>query len=488
MVDERMGHADAAWLHMDRRTNLMVVNAVMWLDRPLEREALVTVLRERLVGPFPRFRQRVVDRAASIGGPTWVDDAEFSVDRHIRSVRLAAPGDMGALQHFVGARITEPLDRSQPLWEADTVDGYEDGGALLMRMHHCIADGIALTRVLLSMTDDDIDAGCTPPPPPGGGGLARVIGELLHVGAGLLPTPKRVRRLPGLTVAGATTAVDVATAARRLVLSLPDDGGTLRGPLTREKVVRWTGGIRLDDLKAAGAAAGCTINDIVTAALAGGLRRYLIAHGGLPHSLRALVPVNLRPLDQPLPAELGNRFGLLLLDLPVGETHPRQRLATVRRQMSTLKAGADGAFTYTLLDLMGRAPLPFEQRLISFFASKATLVLTNIPGPRQPVRLAGATVRGYTGWPPQSGGMGLGISIISYADEITVGVMADRDVVTDPDALVTAMRAELDDLLTELGPGSEGPPTNAGAGRGQPDSHAPTTGPPVGMTGEATPR
>ncbi|HMA48017.1 MAG TPA: wax ester/triacylglycerol synthase family O-acyltransferase, partial [Frankiaceae bacterium] len=413
----------------------------------------------RLVGPFPRFGQRVVDRGAARGGPAWVDDPEFSLDRHVHGVRLAAPGDMRALQRFVGARIGVPLDRSRPLWEAHTVDSYEDGGALLMRMHHCIADGVALTQVLLSMIDEDVidedvDAGWAPAHPPEGGGLTRVVGELLHVGAGLLPTPRRVLRLPGLTLAGATTAVDVAAATRRLVLSLPDPGGALRGPLTSGKAVRWVGGIRLDDLKAAGAAAGCTINDVVTAALAGGLHRYLVAHGGLAHDLRALVPINLRPLDRPLPAELGNRFGLVLLDLPVREAHRRRRLATVRRRMSTLKSGADGVVAYTLLDLMGRAPLHFERTLVSFFSSKATLVLTNVPGPRQPVRLAGATVRGYTGWPPQSGGMGLGISVFSYAGEVTVGVMADRDVVAHPDALVTAIRAELDDLLAELTAGS----------------------------------
>ncbi|HMA45682.1 MAG TPA: wax ester/triacylglycerol synthase domain-containing protein, partial [Frankiaceae bacterium] len=122
MTGERMDHADAAWLHMDRSTNLMVVNVVLWLDRPLDRDALLAVLDKRLVGPFPRFRQRVVHRGAARGGPAWVDDPDFSLDRHVRNVRLAAPGDMRALQRFVGARAGVPLDRSRPLWEAHTVD------------------------------------------------------------------------------------------------------------------------------------------------------------------------------------------------------------------------------------------------------------------------------------------------------------------------------------------------------------------------------
>jgi WS/DGAT/MGAT family acyltransferase len=148
-----MSNADAAWLHMDRATNLMVVNALLWFEEPVDGGRVREILRSRLVEPFPRFRQRVIEPRLRIGAPSWEDDPNFDLDRHVHRLAVPAPGDKRALAELVSDLIVRPLDRCKPLWDTYLVDGFGGGTAMLSRIHHCIADGIALSRVLLSLTD-----------------------------------------------------------------------------------------------------------------------------------------------------------------------------------------------------------------------------------------------------------------------------------------------------------------------------------------------
>lgn len=171
----RMSHADAAWLHMDQPTNLMVITAVIWFDERPDWERVRETVRRRLVERFPRFRQRVVEGRTPLSGPHWEDDTDFDLDLHLHRVALPAPGDREALQAFVADLMASPLDPSKPLWHVQLVDGYGDGAAVVFRIHHCIADGIALARVMLSLTDETVDAGIAPV----GNGTSRPAGVAL---------------------------------------------------------------------------------------------------------------------------------------------------------------------------------------------------------------------------------------------------------------------------------------------------------------------
>src|SRR3954447_16517831 len=152
----RMAAADAAWLHMDRRTNRSVVNSVMWFDEALDPVAWRAVLQERLVGRFPRLSQRVVDRPTSVW---WEDVEEFRIDDHLHYATLPAPGGPAELQRYVSSLLGHPLDRSRPLWEMHYLSGYAGGGcAVVVRMHHCIADGMSLSRLVMSLPDDPREA------------------------------------------------------------------------------------------------------------------------------------------------------------------------------------------------------------------------------------------------------------------------------------------------------------------------------------------
>ncbi len=452
-----MGSADAAWLHMDRPENLMVINAVVWFDEPVDWGEFRKVIEDRLVAPFPRFRQRVCEPRLGVGVPQWEDDERFDLDLHLHSVALPAPGDRDALQSFIADRMVVALDRARPLWEFHLIDGYGSGSAVLCRMHHAIADGIALARVLFSLTDDDSDPGLAPATadhPSGLAGAAGAVlksagsalritragaGAVLHEGLESIVHPRHVTDL------AARAGEDVRTAAK-VVLARPDADSVLRGRAGIAERVAWSDPIPLGAVRDMAHAHGATINDLLVTALTGALRAYLIERESLVDEIHAVVPFNLRPLDQPLPSDLGNRFGLVTLPLPVGEPTAAGRLATVMREMSKIKNSREGPIAYAVLSAIGWTPAQLEAALVDIFSSVGSAVVTNVPGPRDAVRLAGTTVRGVLVWAPVSGNMGMSVSIFSYAGDVTLGVMTDAGLVPDPERVVAAFTDELESL------------------------------------------
>jgi WS/DGAT/MGAT family acyltransferase len=467
---QRMSSADAAWLHMDQPTNLMVVTAAIWFDGPIDRKQVREVIQTRLVERFPRFRQLVVEGRAPLSGPHWEEDPNFDLDLHLHRVALPDPGDRSALQELVADLMAAPLDRSKPLWQFHFVDGYGDGAAIVARLHHCIADGVALARVLLSLTDEEPDVGIAPPKKRGADGARGAVGALMQPAADALDTARsaavgvaheaiEVIRHPSELIDLATMARDGAATLAKVLVTSPDPRTPLKGELGVAQRVAWSAPIGLDDVKAMGHATGTTVNDVLLTAVAGALRRYLRTQDAFVDELTAIVPYNLRPLDEPLPAELGNRFGLVFLPLPLGIGNRRRRLGEIHRRMAEIKHSPEGAISYGMLEAMGRTPVQLEERLIDLFSAKGTAVMTNIPGPQQPVYLAGTEIRGVLVWAPCSGSVSMSVSIFSYAGEVTIGLMVDAGLVPDPEPIVRFIESEVEALL-RLKPNG-----NAAAGR-----------------------
>ena len=309
--------------------------------------------------------------------------------------------------------MASPLDRSKPLWQFQLVDGYGEGAALVGRIHHCIADGIALGRVLLSLTDESPDAGIAPPDDEraSSGRRGGPLGALFRPAAG--PARRcgrggaRDDRGGQASLAPARPCVQRtrhAEALGEVLFKGADPPTPLKGQLGVAQRVVWSSPIPLEEVKAIGHKTGTTVNDVLLTAVAGALRHYLIGRGGLVDELTAMVPFNLRPLDQPLPPDLGNRFGLVFLELPVGLEDPRRRLNEVHRRMGEIKHSPEGAVSYGVLDAIGRTPVQIEKLLVDLIATKGTAVITNVPGPRQPVYMAGTPVSGVLVWAPCSGG------------------------------------------------------------------------------------
>jgi len=217
----------------------------------------------------------------------------------------------------------------------------------------------------------------------------------------------------------------------------------LRSPLHGTRRVAWSTPFPLDRIRTAAHRSDSKINDLLVAAVAGALRTELERHGPVPDEVHIMVPFNLRPLDEPLPRDLGNDFALILLALPVGLEDRGARQREVRKRMDAVKDSHEGPIAYGILSAIGMTPPQVEDVLIGFFTQKASAVVTNVPGPRETVYLAGTPVRGVLVWAPCSGSIGMTVSIFSYAGDVTVGFMVDTALLPDPQPLVRAFDAEL---------------------------------------------
>ena len=464
-MSDRLSSADAAWLHMDRPTNLMVINTVLLFDEPLDWDRVKQLTQERLVDRYPKFRQRVVESRLPLRPPKWEDDPDFALEHHMHHLALPEPGDAGALQALVGDLMTMPLDRNRPLWHDYMVDGFGDGAALIVRMHHCLADGIALARVMLSLADPQPDAAIRRTPrrkPRSSHGLtvggvtipgSRPLEQVLRTGSAAVTQAAHIATSPrhAARLAGAITR-DTATGVR-LLLTPADAASAIKGDPGISRRVAWSNPLSLQEVKRVAHAHDATVNDVLLACVSGALRHYLQDRDSPVSEIQAMVPFNLRPLDEPLPRELGNKFGLVFLPLPVGVSGAYRRLLEVHKRMSEIKASHEGEVSYGLLSITGMTPEPVERRIVDLFTAKGTAVMTNVPGPEEVVYFAGTPVRTVLVWAPTSGHIGMSVSIFSYRGEVTAGLMVDAALIPDPGTIVTKLERELSELR-ELSPTS----------------------------------
>lgn len=452
---EAMSRVDTAWLRMCRPTNPMMITGVLMFDEPMTLERLKQVIRKRFLA-YPRFLQKAVDTAA---GAAWVEDANFDIDWHVRLSALPGRSDpqseKRALERFVSQMASTPLDKTKPLWQFHLVERYRGGSALVARIHHSYADGIALVQVLLSLTDT------TRKPDRGselraawlkqdGVEVVRRVGAIdryVKLGGKMLGKGMEMYRDPTLATMLAKEGGEIG---RELLaaLALSDDPPTLlRGPLGVSKRVAWAEPLELEEVKAVGRACDCTVNDVLMATAAGALRSYLLERGenvdGV--TLRATVPVNLRPLEHA--RKLGNHFGLVFLDLPVGEANPIRRVERVANCMNNLKNSRQAIVAFGLLAALGMAPAALQGVALELFSRKATAVATNVPGPQQPLYMGGSRVRDMMFWVPQTGSIGIGVSILSYNGRVHFGLIADAKLVPDPDAVIRRFGPEFEKLL-----------------------------------------
>lgn len=500
MTKKPLSNVDLAWLRMDDPTNLMTITGIIILGAPLDAERFKATLENSFLS-FRRFRQRVIWPRQPWRRPYWQDDPHFDLGAHFQKIILQPPGDQESLQDLISELMSMPLDPMRPLWEFYLVEEYGNGSALICRLHHAIADGLALVHVLLSMTNDSPDA---PTPAPRWGEEEEVswvpleervsqarksvretlvrTGDLLQQGVDVLGDPERTREYMRL-------GADLAAATGRLVLRWPDPQTLFKGPLGVKKRATWSVPMPLEEVKHIGRTFGGTVNDVLLTMLSGALRRYILSQGEpADHlSIRSVVPVNLRPVD--LDDELGNQFGLVFLGLPIGVADPLRRLYRLKHNMDGLKSSSEAVAAFGILGLFGTLPPRLQDLGVSIFDTKGTAVMTNVPGPRQQLYLAGAPIEMMMAWVPQSGRIGLGVSIVSYCGKVFLGVATDAGLVPDPESIlgffydefeamkslagetlqerseiVAPMLSRLDETLRALDDMLEGKHTSAGTG------------------------
>jgi WS/DGAT/MGAT family acyltransferase len=455
--DETLSNVDAAWLRMEDPTNLMTITGIMSFPERLDFGQLKELIEDRLLC-YDRFRQRVVEPKVPLARPRWVEDEHFNLRFHLQRVALPDPGDKDDLQEMVSNLMSTPLDPTKPLWQFQYIENFRDGSAVVARLHHCIADGIALVRVLLGMTDDSPTGSATVRRqrrrrrPLGGGvwlpevvddavrSVRKVTGTLSDQLVEALSDPSRAIELAG-------QGVHAAGVVARLTAMPPDAETVLSGSLVTAKRCAWSEVLALEDVKEFGRKMGATINDVLLAGVAGALRRYMRIRGDRVDGLdvRAVIPVNLRPEDEI--GDLGNRFGLVFLTLPTGVSGASNRLAELKRRMDDLKSSSEAVVTYAILNALGMTSPDVEGVAVQFFGSKATAVMTNVPGPRERIYLAGSPLESMMFWVPQSARLGLGISILSYAGQVRLGVASDSGLIPDPETIISEFQNEMEEFL-----------------------------------------
>lgn len=456
---------DAAFLYMETATTFGHVTGLMIFERPdpeYHPYAAVHAKFASLVGELEPLRRRVVEVPFGLDHPYWVFDPGFDLDYHIRELQLARPGLVDQLADQVCRIVGRPMDRRRPLWEVYVIDGLADGRwALLTKYHHATIDGASGQLMLQIVTDTSPDAmppGSSPPwePEP----LPSSIELLRRTAVQLTGNPFRALRVQARIVARLADAAgihSVSTAAaaagvavkrvaglgvaRRPRISLPRTSApstpwnkTITGH--RRFAMRTTS---LENVKRLKDATGSTVNDIVMAICAGGLREYLLLHDALPdRPLRAMIPVSIRTGDEADPWT--NRVSAIVAELPTDSDDPVERVARCRQAMQDAKRVHELVPAAELVDLTQYSPpvlataalrLASRLRLADRVNLPFNVVISNVPGPRQPLYFAGAKLCHQFPVSIVTDGQGLNITVVSYLDRLDFGFIADRELVPD---------------------------------------------------------
>lgn len=461
MAVEPLSAVDRAWLLMERPTNPMVIVSLIVLGAPLSRSQLRELIASRFLA-FERFR--CVPLSDSTGS-RWVPSPAFDIDDHLAYAALPGARGQRELEALVGELASTPLNPQRPLWTFHLVESYETGSALIVRIHHCYADGMALVRVLLSLTEmapggPALVAAPEAAAAQSGGhaplgiellaraaressellaGAVRESSELLGKGLHYVLHPSEASGL-------AANALGVATEIARIGTLANDPPTRLKRSLSGTRRVAWGDPLSLEEVRTLAAVLGCTINDVLVSTLAGALGSYLTSQGETVSNLtlHAAVPVNLREQQD---TSLGNRFGLVFVELPVGIEHPLERLYAVHGAMKALKSSPQAWLTLGLLWAVGSLPAVLETPAIALFSDKASLVASNLPGPREPLYMAGIPIARVLFWVPQAGSIGTGISMFTYREQVQFGVIADKELIPEPARLIELMSTEFDRLV-----------------------------------------
>jgi hypothetical protein len=428
---ERLSRADSARWHMGTPENPMVIGALLHFERPLQLAALRDLVRDRLI-PHRRFRQHVVEASHPFGAPCWREDVELNLDEHVRQLDPAERPDLAALAELCEEQLNHPLPSNRSPWRFELVQLATGGSALLVRVHHAIADGRALVELLQQLADETLPA---PVPAPRG---------RPEDAPALVPRAPFLKQLAGLF---------------RFVGLSGDPEGMLRRPLSGYKHAAWSAPISLASVKRLAEAGHHHVADVLLAAVAGALERYERKYGQVPQAVRALLPV---AMPETTDGALGNHYASVFVRLPLELADPHERLEAIARDMSSVRAGGQSQVAAGLVRLAGSVAPAIERWGVRRWSRRASLVVSSLAGPSVPLHLAGQLLQSIVIFAPAPASVGLSLTCFGYAGALRLGVLADGAIIERPEDLVTAF----EDAIDELGRGgAAGIPVRA-AGRG----------------------
>jgi WS/DGAT/MGAT family acyltransferase len=431
----RLSALDASFLYLEKPHQRLHVGCVAVLEAALPFPDFVAAMEERL-GAIPRYRERPVRPLLDLDWPRWEVDPTFEVRRHLRHVAVPAPGGESELHALVDELFATRLDPRRPLWETYLIDGLAGGrSALLCKVHHAMIDGVSGTQVLEAMADP------APQGPPHSSPHAAPPRSLFET---LRPSALVAR---ARDVAGA-----VGIVGSMLLESVP--ALPWNGPITDARRIVWTS-FPLDDFLTMRGAAGCKVNDVVLAVIAGALRRYLEARGFSPAAVRprTMVPVSMRAAGDHM--TLGNLVTSMFPHLPLDVADPVERLRVVAEEMRTLKEQGQPRAAGLAMQLVGRLPAPVNALLgrLTLPAPPINTICTNVPGPREARHMLGRRILEIHPIVPLFQGVGLEFAIMSYAGQLSISAAVEPHLVPDAADIPGHLQAAAEELHAALSAG-----------------------------------
>ncbi|HEY1523870.1 MAG TPA: wax ester/triacylglycerol synthase family O-acyltransferase [Solirubrobacteraceae bacterium] len=473
----RLTGLDASFLHLERGpAHMHVAACAVFEGPPPDHQELLQTVQSRL-HLVPRYRQRLAFVPLGQGRPVWVDDPHFNLAYHVRHTALPDPGDDAQLKRLAGRVFSQALDRNRPLWEMWIVEGLDGGRfAMLSKTHHALVDGVSGVDIMNVLFDTSPEPMPVAPPdhewvprplPTGVQLLADAVLERATVPQEMVRGMRAVLRGPramakrvgeGLVGLGALAWAGLQPAApSRFNISI--------GPHRRFTWVQ----ADLSEFKSVKNVLGGTVNDVVLAAVAGGLGSYLRAHDEdtRDKELRAMVPVSVRADIER--GALGNRVAAMWAPLPVGILDPVRRLRALSESMSEIKESGQAVGAQVLTSLTGFAPTTIMSQAARLQARQRmfNLVVTNVPGPQIPLYVQGRKLQALYPMVPLAENTALGIAIMSYNGQLNFGLAADYDGLSDLETLAEHLRLAIEELLAAAAPGPRRPNGRRGRPRGR---------------------
>jgi diacylglycerol O-acyltransferase / wax synthase len=448
---EHLTALDASFLEAEDSDShvSLAIGAVSILAGPVPRyEELVVAVAERMRA-VPRCTQKLRTHMLDLGTPEWVQDPHFDISHHVHRVALPSPGDDADLFQMIATVMQYRLDRERPLWECWIMEGLtDDRWAILMKLHHCIADGIATTQMLAELSDTSGDD---------------TFVTNIHA-AKQLDGP--ALRLPSIAINPLTwlghmwrTAVGTASAAEHAAIGVAEltagllsspPKSSLTGPVTTMR--RYSAArVRLAEMEKISRAFGVTLNDVALAAITDSYRNFLLSRGEEPHhdSLRTLVPVSVRSMKDLHRTD--NRVSAMLPLLPIDEADPVKQLELVHSRLSTAKRSGQREGFVAFLSGINLVPFTLSAwtiRLLARLPQHAVAALaTNVPGPRGRQQVMGREVLEVLPVPPIALQLRTGIAMVSYGDTFVFGITGDHDTAPDVDQLAAGVERAVAQLV-----------------------------------------
>jgi WS/DGAT/MGAT family acyltransferase len=457
-LNRRMSALDAAFLYLERPQSLLHVGGIYTFAEPIGLNDLIADVEKRL-GLIPRYTQLAVMVPLNLGHPTWEIDPDFDITNHIHEHVLEDGGDDAALARLCSSLFAKQLDRSKPLWEMHLIRGYKNGCAILATTHHCMIDGASGMQLVNLLMDPSpkpppLDVPALPQPSALPSPFAQALDAFFDTTRAQIEAGRELAksaRSPANAWRQARATLEAGASMARQML-VPAPRTPFNGTLGERRSIAWKP-MSLNEVKAIKNRFGGTVNDVILCVISGALGRYLRSRSvdTKDLELKAMVPVSVRAESEK--RNLGNRVSSLVATLPVGIADPIDRLRTVSAEMEVLKTSGQATQLDQVLAAVDIVP-PMLQSTIGAFQNLVTpvnTICTNVPGPRETRYMLGNPVQLMIPLVPLAAGIGLAFAIVSYADQITIGINADAELVRHPWKVAQAIEHAFEELWKATG-------------------------------------